>query len=402
MLVPENIPGKAMNVYIEKTGCTRRKLDVAKLQAYFEVNGYTVSHDPEAADYILVSTCALKREEEENSVQLLDSYRSSRGKVIVYGCLPVIAPTRYNRDFDFDFISPADIKNVDLHFRHITRSFAEVADANVIHATADDIKGPAALRYVRNKYLGKKPVYHLFISRGCLGSCSYCAARFAVGPLQSKPVDMIVAEFNRGIEAGYRDFVIIGDDVGAYGIDRDEDFPRLLGSLLAEADRKRSGTASNARSTITLHIDEFHPRWAVKYRSELPRLIESRNVAALVCPLQSGSDRLLGLMQRNHDAASAFAVLEELHACNRAMKISTKMMVGFPSETEADVTETLEKIAALPLSTITIISYEEKENTPACAIQPKVPPGVVEERVRAAQTFFRKNGIKSIVSCCGA
>ena len=389
-----------MNVYIEKTGCTRRKLDVAKLQAYFEVNGYTLSPDPEGADYILVSTCALKREEEENSLQLLESYRDCRGKVLVYGCLPVIAPTRYKSSFAFDFISPADIDNIDLHFRHITHRFAEIADANVIHGAAD-AEGPASVRYVRNKYLGKRPVYHLFVSRGCLGRCSYCAAKFAIGPLRSKPVDVIVEEFARGIEAGYRDFIIIGDDVGAYGIDRGEDFPRLLGALLGEAHRDRSGPASNAKNTITLHIDEFHPRWVVAYRRELSELLASRTVASLVSPLQSGSDRVLDLMQRDHEMPSAAAALADLHACNPHMKISSKIMAGFPSETDTDFAETMENVAALPLSSVTLIAYEEKENTPACSIQPKVPAHVAEERVRRAETFFRKNGIKSIVGCWG-
>ena len=390
-----------MNVYIEKTGCTRRKLDVTKLQAYFEMNGYRVASDPEGADYILVSTCALKSEEEDNSLQLLDSYRECRGKVLVYGCLPVIAPTRYKSNFDFDFISPAEINNVDLYFRHITHRFAEMADANVIQGAGEDTDGPAALRYVRNKYLGKRPVYHLFVSRGCLGRCSYCAARFAIGPLQSKPVEVVVEEFNRGVEAGYRDFIIIGDDVGAYGIDRGEDFPRLFASLLAETGRNRPGPASNAKNTITLHIDEFHPRWVVRYRREMAGLLESRNVASLVCPIQSGSDRVLDLMQRDHDMDSALSALGDLHAANRTMKINSKVMVGFPSERESDFAETLDKVGNLPLSAVTIISYEEKENTPACSIQPKIPAPVVEERVRAAQTFFRKNGIKSIVSCCG-
>lgn len=389
-----------MNVYIEKTGCTRRKLDVAKLQAYFEVNGYTVLSGPEEADYILVSTCALKREEEENSLQVLESYRDCKGKVLVYGCLPVIAPSRYKSRFAFDFISPADIGNIDLHFRQITHRFAEITDPNVIQGA--DAEGPASLRYVRNKYLGKRPVYHLFVSRGCLGRCSYCAARFAIGPLRSKPVEAIVEEFDRGIEAGYRDFIIIGDDVGAYGIDRGEDFPRLLGALLAEIRRDRPGPASNARSTIALHIDEFHPRWVVKYRRELSELLTSRNVASLVCPIQSGSDRVLDLMQRDHDISSVVAALTELHACNRPMKINSKVMAGFPSETDAEFAETIERVAVLPLSTVTVIAYEEKENTPACAIQPKVPAPVVEERVHAADAFFRKSGIKSVVSCCGS
>jgi tRNA A37 methylthiotransferase MiaB len=280
--------GDTMNVYIESGGCTRRKLDAIKFHSYFEKNGYMFAPDPGQADYILVTTCAFQKEEEEFSLKRLESYRGCRGKVVVYGCLPVVAPTRYMKRFDYDFIAPADVDKVDSHFPKITHRFAEVADPNLIRSlgeTSGKGKGSSILqgsvRYVRNKYLGTPPRYHLITSRGCLGSCSYCAVRFAIGPVQSKPVEAVVEDLARGIEAGYRDFTILGDDVGAYGQDRGIGFPDLLSPLVQEAQKERHGTADNARNTLRLHIREMKPSWVIHYRKEMEELMRHRNFSSV-------------------------------------------------------------------------------------------------------------------------
>ncbi|SNB46137.1 radical SAM protein [Geobacter sp. DSM 9736] len=400
-----------MNVYIESGGCTRRKLDALKFRSYFEKNGYGFAPGPDQADYILVTTCAFRKEEEEASLKLLDSYRSCRGKVVVYGCLPVVAPSRYMRKFDYDFIAPADFEKVDSHFPKIAHPFAEVADPNLlrhqrqIYASETAGKGGAAAllqgsaRYVRNKYLGSPPRYHLITSRGCLGSCSYCALRFAIGPVQSKPVGAIVEDFARGIEAGYRDFSILGDDVGAYGQDRGTGLPDLFAALLAEAQKKRSGTADNARNTLRLHVREIKPSWVIRYRKELEQVLRHRNFSTILCPLQSGSDRILSLMNRGNDSATIGNALTALKAGNPRLKIDTQIMVGFPSETEREFEQTLEQMAGLPLHAVTISRYREREGTPARQIEPKVPEAVITERVKKAGKFLRQHCIRSAVSC---
>jgi tRNA A37 methylthiotransferase MiaB len=382
---------------------------VAKFYEYFKQNGYTLVNSPEHADYILVSTCAFKKEEEDTSFERISTLRAYNAKLLVYGCLPEIAPARFKTLPHVNWVSPKNINTLDDHFENIKYKISEISDVNTIPVNITHPTLPNAInkfvkeftiskeflsrsaRYAKDKLLKSMTPdskYYLFISKGCLGKCSYCAIRHAVGTLKSKPVDVILEELSKGEEAGYRDITLLGDDVGAYGLDNGSDFPGLLSALL-----------ERANGHISFHIEEIHPKWMVLYKDRLLELIASGKIKSILCPVQSGNDRILELMRREHDAATISELFLRVRSMQPGLRLTTQIIAGFPSETDDEFIDTLQFLGRVRFDAVTIFAYDEKENVLSGSIAPKVPEAVIHQRVQEAQHYLHKQKIDAFLSC---
>ncbi|NOZ81324.1 MAG: radical SAM protein [DPANN group archaeon] len=405
-------------IYIEDDGCSRRNAELSKLYQYFLVNGFTVVDDPALAGYILLSTCAFKKKEEDHSVRRIRELMDYEAELIIYGCLPDIAPSRFAEFAHLRCLSPKNLDEIDALFDGIRVRYADMTNADMSASTVRATPLPKALKkfwhefeisssfFLKTARYAEKRMkkmlnpderrYNLFICRGCFGGCSYCGIQRAIGPLKSCSEEEILNQLRKGLNEGYRDFVILGDDVGAYGLDRESTFPVLLSRLLQESDAFKAGKEG---CSVRFHVEEIHPRWLVKYERELAPVFGSDMISSILCPVQSGSDRVLELMNRGHMAGPVEGILARMRSLNPDILMTTQIMVGFPSETEDDFKATLDFVCRTPFSLVTIFPYHEKENTPSGRIEPKVPDDVIEERVNEAIRYLKRNNVKARLSC---
>ncbi len=405
-------------IYIENAGCNRRQLDLRKIRQYLVANGYTLVDSPQRADHILVSTCAFKEQEEEHSVVRLRALRRYNAEILVYGCLPDIAPEKYLEFRDIPKIAPKELHTIDTFFTDIRTPFADVADANQLSASeggnfrsslrrllSGELLTPsfyplallAAGRKLRTLFDRWHPNYYLFVCRGCQGQCAYCAIRRAVGPVRSKPVEAVLAEFRRGIEQGHRDFFILGDDPGCYGLDMGSSLPELVRCLQNEcrelADRVRQD--GDEPPQIGFHIKEIHPKFVIRYGDELAALCREGAIKSLLCPLQSGNDRVLDLMAREHTLADFQQVLGRVRQASPDLDLTTQIIVGFPTETEEEFQDTLRALRDIHFNSVVVFPYHNKEGTPASRLEGKTPQRIIRQRMRQAFRYFRREGIKA-------
>lgn len=405
-------------IYIDEAGCSRRQLDIQTIRKYLQANGHTLVENPEEADQIIVSTCAFKKKEEDDSVKRLRFFRKFGREIVVVGCLPDIASERYREFADFHKVAPREIDHIDRYFEHDTVKYAEMVDENLMARkninivkslkrkiqsgdlfNLESFSETAHAGVVRLKELLSKrqESWFLFICRGCHGKCSYCAIRRSVGTVRSKPVSAVVAELRRGLRAGYRDFSILGDDPGCYGMDNHERLPDLMNALmLSLADVP---VAKEGLPDVRFHIKEIHPKFLIQYEGQILEQPFARLIKSMLCPVQSGSDRILALMQREHTAAELKQVLLKTRRKLPQLDLETQMIVGFPSESDADFAATLDMVRQSQFKSVVVFPYHDKEGTPASELTDKVPPAVVRKRMQTAFGYFWKHGIKAYYSC---
>jgi len=411
-----------MKIYLESNGCIRRNSEMIKLKEYFKLNGAIIINNPKNADYIILSTCAFKEEEENYSLSRLRNLKKYNGKLLVLGCLPDIAPTKFKEFTGTKNIAPRNLDQIDTFFSGNTIKYSDIKDANTIPkkiavsslSTAlqkfrDDFDLSSAFRSRITRYLDKKirlllrldaHNFYLSTGRGCLGNCAYCAIRRSIGTLVSQPIDGIIKQFHRGLEKGFKDFIMLGDDVGAYGIDQNQKFPELMSRLINELREMTDKTPENKRlADIKLHVQEIHPHWLIKYTQEMLDLVKSKKIKSILCPIESGNDRILGLMNRRYNVDEIAAFFREARSIYPDIKFSTHLMVGFPSETDNEFEDSLQAVLKMRFDEVTVFPYDKKEGTPASEITPQIDKQTIIKRLHKAQDVLKNAGIKTYTSC---
>ena len=409
-------------VFIEEAGCNRRQLDIKSIRSYLQSNDYELVARPEEADKILVATCAFKKLEEDESIQRLRHFRKYGAEMVVYGCLPDIAEERYREFADIPNVAPREIEKIESLFPGTMKGFSEITDNNLIGKKSNNFL-KSIMRTVQTKptmdrefwhrmiATGRKKItdiisppvipYYLFACRGCLGKCSYCAIRKSIGSVRSKSIAAVVTEFQSGIKDGYRDFTILGDDPGCYGVDRESSLPELLQALFTagtEAEEHKGRTGA-ARGEIVFRLNEIHPKFLIPYTEKFLAMEHFSSVRSILCPLQSGSNRVLELMQREHTAERFEEVVQQIHAQQPQTVFNTQMIIGFPSETEEDFYETLERVARCHFNSVVIFPYDDKFGSDSALLPEKVPEKVIQKRMRKAFQYFAQAGVTAYYKC---
>jgi len=396
--------------YVFNAGCVRRGLDCIRIQKYLQMNGWHPTDSLRNAALIVIATCGVVQINEESSIKAIEKAlagKSRHAKVIVTGCLPNIHPEAMNGLGELEFVATKDIEKIDrivdpqipfrdvkaidsvMDSKHITnyliaRSYCRRSrlyralfhryGMNNFFLSAS-VKGIKIVRQtksiLRNSRNGRiVPYCNIAISRGCLSNCAFCATKSAIGNLHSRPQNEIEDEFKAGLRKGYRVFQLIAEDTGCYGLDIGTTMPRLLRSLCA----------CNGRYGIS--IIDYHPRWLIRQQEEmLPLLFEMQEkIKQLFIPIQSGSDRVLSLMKRDHTVAELKPLLQAINAHAPRIELRTSFLVGFPGETREDFEASVDFIKDIKFAEVTVNRYEDRPTTESLRMANKVDQTIIESR----------------------
>ncbi len=394
--------------FIYVSACERRELDAMKIKTYLLSNGYVPVFHPKNADIIVFVACAVLDRPTEISLKKVKEFLNYDAKLIVAGCLPAIEPIKLSGLFKGKTITSEELvrhpEKMDRLIPDITIPFSKIQDANILFQNNDRSTLSGAGRFIINNSVVHPLLYdlrfyilkHLFgehvilyrlllknssfqirTSWGCHGTCSYCAIHKAVGNLQSKSIDQCVTEFKKGLAAGYCHFILTADNIGAYGIDIGTTLPALLDAL------------TSIEGKYDIMILNAHPRWAVKYCDDLERILSRNKITGLDIPFQSGSKRILKLMNRYSDIQQIKKVCVRLKQASPRLILGTDCIIGFPSETVEDLMMTLDFIKEVGFHVGTAIKYSCKSGTPAESIQP-----VVSQKESSKRFIYAKKNLK--------
>ncbi|MBI3994037.1 MAG: tRNA (N6-isopentenyl adenosine(37)-C2)-methylthiotransferase MiaB, partial [Candidatus Lambdaproteobacteria bacterium] len=348
---------RSRKVYIQTFGCQMNEYDSEKMLEHLRGQDYVPTDDPRQADLILINTCAI-REKSEHKVYSrlgeLDGLKRARPHVVlgVGGC---VAQQRgeeiLRRAPQVDLVFGTDnLFELPELLREVAagRRVAQTAwrgrktrVENFIPAMAPDF-GPEAA--------SASPVKaHLAIAKGCNNFCTFCVVPHTRGREVSREPQNILDEARALVQRGVLEITLLGQNVNSY---------RAHGTDFVDLLQRLNDLPGLARIRYTSpHPKDFNARLAQAH-AELPKLCEHLHL-----PFQSGSDRILKAMRRNHEIAAYLDKIALVRECVPRIALSTDIIVGFPGETEEDFQATLEVVRRVRFDHLYAFKFSPRTDT---------------------------------------
>lgn len=337
-----------MKIAITTLGCKVNQYESAEAAAQLKPLAELVEFNA-VADIYLINTCAVTKEAERKSRQLINRARrrNPRAKIAVLGCYSEIAAAKLKSSGVDIVIGNQEKQNL---------LYILFPDAST-GATHNNIK-----RSDRTRALVK-------IQDGCNQFCSYCLIPYTRSTLKSRIPSLVVEEVDLLVKSGVKEVVLTGVHLGKYGFDIEEKqlLTKLVYELLDATDIARVRFSSLEPTEIT---------------TELLSLLSSTKRLAphLHLPLQSGDTDILKAMNRPYAIKDYLDKIEYIRALIPNIAITTDIIVGFPGETERQFTNTLNMVRKISFSKVHVFKYSDRPLTSALSMPGKVAAPVKSER----------------------
>jgi tRNA-2-methylthio-N6-dimethylallyladenosine synthase len=368
-------------LYLITYGCQMNEYDSAKMADVLAAShGYSRTQNPDEADLLLLNTCSVREKAQEKVFSELGRWKDWKQadptRVIgVGGCVA---------SQEGQAIA-ARAPLVDIVFGPQTlHRLPELLDSTrATRRPQVDVSFPEIEKFDRLPAPRAEGVTaFVSIMEGCSKYCTFCVVPYTRGTEVSRPLDDVLAECAQLVEQGVREITLLGQNVNAYrgpmGRTGEVCDLALLITYLARFDgleRIRYTTSHPAEFTDAL-IDAF---------AEEPKL-----ASYLHLPVQSGADRILGMMKRGYTRAEYLAKIRRIRAARPGLSLSSDFIVGFPSETDAEFTQTLELIAEAGFDCAYSFLYSPRPGTPAANLRDNIPQDVKEQRLALLQARIRQ------------
>jgi threonylcarbamoyladenosine tRNA methylthiotransferase MtaB len=404
---------RVASFYVQNFGCRATQADGAAIERQFLEQGLEAAGTLQQADIVVLNTCTVTAAADQDArAAIRRIQRENPGsKIVVTGCYAQRAPEEIAALAGVTSV----VGNSDKH------RLAQIAVA----PSRKDIVPLAALaenRELRTENsifvsdifahteLLAAPVFeaanertrpNLKVQDGCDNRCSFCIIPYVRGQSRSLPLDEVVRQVSALVDAGYREVVISGINLGRWGRDlvvsrkssvvsqdrltsNDQRLafdqrPTIKGQRLSIVGLVR--TILNETGLEKLRISSVEP---MDWSDELIELVASSQRIAKHAhvPMQSGSDRVLRAMHRKYRPWHYREKIEKIRAAMPTAAIGADVMVGFPGETDVDFEQTRRLVEELPLTYLHVFTYSSRPGTPAAAMPNQVPVQVARERNR--------------------
>jgi tRNA-2-methylthio-N6-dimethylallyladenosine synthase len=368
-------------LYLVTYGCQMNEYDSAKMaDVLAHSHGYVRTEDAGEADLLLLNTCSVREKAQEKVFSELgrwkDWEKAAPGRMIgVGGCVASQEGQAL----------VARQPLVDLVFGPQTlHRLPALLDAARQSRTAQvDVSFPEIEKFdLLPEPRAEGPTAFVSIMEGCSKYCSFCVVPYTRGTEISRPLDSVLDECARLVDQGVREITLLGQNVNAYrgamGDSGETCDLALLVHYLAQL------PALQRIRFTTSHPAEFNDA-LIEAFAEQPKL-----ASFLHLPVQSGSDRILGMMKRGYTRAQYLEKIRRVRAARPGLSLSTDFIVGFPSESEADFGETMALIEEAQFDCAFSFLYSPRPGTPAANLRDNVPQADKEARLQRLQARIRE------------
>ncbi len=379
----------AKKLFIRTYGCQMNVYDSARMADVLAPLGYQPSDTPDDADMVIVNTCHIREHASEKVFSELgrlreikqDRARQGRETVLaVAGCVAQAEGEEIIRRAPFvDIVlGPQTYHRLSEMVARVSRAAGAVLDTDFSsEAKFDHLPAPQAHGLTA----------FLSVQEGCDKFCTFCVVPYTRGAEYSRSPDAILEEARSLVSQGVREITLLGQNVNGYhggGL-------RLGGLMrrLAEID-----------GVERLRYTTSHPRdmddELIEVHRDLPQVMPFLHL-----PVQSGSDRILAAMNRQHTADDYRRIIDRLRAACPDIALSADFIVGFPGESDQDAADTIKLVEEIGFAQAYSFKYSPRPGTPASGMAGQVPDAVKEERLAQLQAALQIQSARFNQACVG-
>ncbi|MDD5476886.1 MAG: MiaB/RimO family radical SAM methylthiotransferase [Candidatus Omnitrophica bacterium] len=347
---------KKLRVLLRTFGCQMNERDSEVIGGLLKKSGYQISASDKEADVIIFNTCSVRKHAEDRVWSLIGSYKGS--KIIgLVGCMAQNYKEKaFERDTNISFVvGPQDIGKIPEVLGKIlkTRGQSPSEDSPLLLERkiweTDSISRPEEIYHT--EFYQDKNHAHVVISEGCSNFCSYCVVPYVRGPLRHRRSKDILVEIQAAIARGITRVTLLGQNVNAY-LDGKINFNKLLAQVNGLGGLKEFDFfTSHPKDANT---DSF------KAIRDLDKLVKRLHL-----PLQSGSDRILKLMNRGYSVKEYLDLIDSYRKIVKGGLLTTDIIAGFPTETEKEFKETYNLVKKIEFNAAYLFKYSSRPGTQA-------------------------------------
>jgi tRNA-2-methylthio-N6-dimethylallyladenosine synthase len=359
-----------MKFIIENFGCQMNDHDMERMQELLIENGLTYVHDAQEADVVVVNTCCVREKAEQkfySRMGRLRAMKEKRGTILgVTGCIAQLEKKSILKRIPFiDFaLGPSNIHKISKAVEEATKGLLFFDFTENGCDTALLVKPIDTLSPVKT---------YVTIMKGCDNFCSYCVVPYVRGRESSRESKEVIAEIKGLAERGTKEVTLLGQNVNSYNKNRqDISFPELLREI------------NNVDGIERIRFVTSHPK------DLSPALIDCFVTLDKLCdaihlPFQSGSDKILTLMNRGYTKTDYRDKIAALRERCPDIAITADCIVGFPGEEEKDFLDTMDLIEEIQFDNIFSFAYSPRKFTGAATLPGPVPRDIAMERLQHFQ-----------------
>jgi len=358
--------------FIETFGCQMNAHDSEKVAGVLLARGYAQVPEPERADVVLYNTCSIREKAAQKVFSRLGTHRGARADKII-GVLGCVA--QQEGEEIFERAPWVSLVCGSASYRKLPELLSQIESGNrrVMGLSLDtDETFETELTRRDNPYRA-----YLTIIEGCDKACTYCVVPRTRGPERSRRSDSILDEVKQLADFGYSEIQLLGQTVNSYKDPRGRfTFAELLAAVAQTSGIRR------------VRFTTSHPR------DFGPDIVAAMDSVHGICnhihiPVQSGSARVLREMARTYTRDEYLQIIALIRGAKREIALSTDIIVGFPTETEADFAETLSLMDAVQYDSAFSFKFSPRPNTPAQHLPDNVPEAEKSRRLAVFQEHQR-------------
>ena len=360
-------------IAIATLGCKTNQFESAAMAETLERDGFFVVPFEEHADIYVINTCTVTSRTDTESRRLIRRAckRQPNAKIVVTGCYAQVAfEALRGIDGVHLVLGNAEKKNIAEFLKETGESRRELVSDIFLERQAAGFKLENFTEHTRA---------FLQIQNGCDAFCSYCIVPYARGKSRSVLPEEVLTGIKLFAEKGFKEVVLTGIHIGAYGLDLSP--PRDLLGLLTLIEKERP--------VRRLRIGSIEP---TEITTPMVRFLAASEMVCphLHIPLQSGDDSVLLRMNRHYTISGFRKIIEEVTASIPDISLGCDVIAGFPGESDEAFENSYKFIEALPITYLHVFPFSSRPGTPAATMTGKVPAGVVHKRASALRQLSER------------